>query len=401
MTIDLSNDTGVKQTPGKIWSKSFIILFFANMAFNMGLNMSNSLLSVYSYSLGASAATIGIVASSQGISAITLRFISAPIMDTYNRKYLVMFAALMMSIAFFGFSLATSIPVVIAFRLLQGAAMAFGNASCLAMVADLLPKDRYNSGLGYYSMAQVACSAVGPSVGLALSDWGGFRLTYTLTSCIMLLAAFLTFMIKLDFKKTKKLKFSFHNAIATESFLPVGIQIIQLLGGSGMSFLIIYAREQGVTGNIGLYFTTSAITMLLTRPLIGRLTDKYGLVKIAIPASICNILSLLIVARATTLPILLTAAFVSAFGQGACQPALQALTMKTATPERRGAASSTNYIGMDIGTMVGPVIAGNVAQTYGYYTMWHVLVAPIIAGSFALFFARNAIKRIEERFASR
>ncbi|MDR0469945.1 MAG: MFS transporter, partial [Peptococcaceae bacterium] len=242
MNSEIAEQRNIPQESTTIWSRSFVILFFSNMVFNMGMNMSNSLLSIYSSYLGATATVIGLVASSMAVSSILLRPVSAPIMDTYNRKYLVIFAALMLAVAFWGFGIAGDIPTLIGFRLLQGCAMAFGNASCLAMVADILPRDKYNSGLGYYSLAQVACSAVGPSVGLALVDWVGYQVTYTLTSGIMILAAFLTMLIKTNFKKTKKLKFSFHNAIALETLLPVSLQFIIGLGGAGVySFLILFA----------------------------------------------------------------------------------------------------------------------------------------------------------------
>jgi len=387
--------------PATIWNKSFIILFFANMSFNMGMNMSNSLLAIYSDSLGASAAVIGLVASSFGISAILFRLISAPIMDTYNRKYLVIYAALLLAVAFWGYSISTGIPMLIGFRLLQGCGMAFGNACCLAMVADMLPRDKYSSGLGYYSLAAVACSAVGPSVGLELVGLVGFRMTYTLTACFMLFSAFLIFMIKTNFKRTKKLKLTFQNIIAKEALLPVGIQLIIGLGHGGMhSFLFLFARYQGVSGNIGLYFTVSAIVMLVTRPVFGRLTDRYGLIKIAIPAMACTIASVIIISYSTTLSGFLCAAVVAAFGQGAFSPAMQALIMKSVPSERRGSASSTNYIGIDLSSMIGPALAGQIVQTFGYITMWRVMVIPMVVGTLVLHLCRKSINRIEEEFAA-
>ena len=389
------------QAPKSIWNKSFIILFFANMAFNLGLNMSNSLLAIFADHLGAPASVIGLVISSFGVSAILFRLVSAPIMDTYNRKYLVVFAALMLAVAFGGFSISQNIPMVVGFRLIQGCGMAFGNACCLVMVADMLPKDKYNSGLGYYSLAQVVSSAAGPSVGLALVDLAGFRVTYTCTACLMLLAAFLALQLKTNFKRTKKLKLAFNNIIAMEAILPVAVNFIMVLGGAGVySFLFIFAREQGVTGNIGLYYTVSALVLLVTRPVLGKLTDRYGIIKTAVPAVCLNIISMFMVSYATTLAGFLASAVVHALGQGATGPAIQALTMKSVPTERRGAASSTNYISLDLGSMLGPIIAGQVAQIFGYTIMWRVMVIPYIVATIVLVCNRKTIVRIEEEFAA-
>jgi MFS family permease len=308
---------------------------------------------------------------------------------------------MMLAVAFSGFSISNSIPMVVGFRLIQGCGMAFGNACCLVMVADMLPKDKYNSGLGYYSLAHVVSGAVGPSVGLALVDAAGFRVTYTLTACLMLLAAFLTLQLRIDFKRTKKLKLAFNNIIAMEAILPVGVNFIMVLGGAGVSsFLFIFARGQGVAGNIGLYFTISALTMLVTRPFLGKLTDKYGITRVAIPALSFNVISMFIISYSTTLAGFLSAAVVSAFGQGAFGPAIQALTMKAVPTDRRGAASSTNYIGMDLGSMLGPLAAGQVAHIFGYTLMWRIMVIPFIIAAIVLVVFRKNIIRIEKDFAA-
>lgn len=383
-----------------IWSRSFIIIFFANMAFNMGLNMSNSILSIFADSLGATAAVIGFIVSSFAVSSILFRLISAPVMDTYNRKHLVISAALLMAVAFGGFSISTSVPMLIFFRLLQGCSMAFGNACCLAMVADMLPKEQYNSGLGYYSLAQVVCSAIAPSIGLELVKLTGYRATYIISACFMLLAGALTCLIKTDFVRTKKLKLSFRSMVAKEALLPAVFQFLMIFSNTPVvAFLYLFCGEQGVAGNVGLYFTVSAITMLVTRPIIGKLTDKFGLLKVSVPALICSILSFYILSCSKTLFSVLCVAFISAFGQGVLIPAFQALAMKTVPTERRGIASSTNFIAQDLGAMTGSSFAGQVVRLTGYVAMWRVMMIPCAAGLILLFAFRRKVARIEDDFA--
>ena len=364
--------------------------------------MSNSILSIYADHLGASAAVIGMVVSSFGISSVLFRLISAPIMDTYNRKYVVISAAFLMSAAFGGFSISTSIPMIVCFRLLQGCSMAFGNACCLAMVADMLPKEHYNSGLGYYSLAQVVCTAIAPSIGLELVKLTGYRTTYLLAAGFMLVAGLLTCLIRTDFKRTKRLKLSLNNVIAREAMLPAVLQFLMIFSGTTvMSFLYLSCGERGITGNVGLYFTVSAITMLITRPIVGRLTDKFGLIKISVPAIICSILSMFIISYSTTLFGILSAAFISAFGQGAFSPAIQALAMKSVTTDRRGTASSTNYIAQDLGAMAGASFAGQIIQLTGFTAMWRIMCIPYATGVVLLILLRKRVARIEQEFALR
>jgi len=372
------------------------------MAFNMGMLMSNSLLALYADHLGASAAVIGLVISSFGVSSILLRFIAAPVIDTYNRKYLVVLAAVLMSAAFWGFCVSTTIPMLVCFRMLQGCAMVLGNACCLAMVAEILPKEKYNSGIGYFTLASVISQAVGPVVGLELVKLAGFRVTYAFAASLMLLAAFLALMIKIDFKRTAKLQLSLNRIFAKEAVLPsIFLLVVLFCGSSVNAFLYLYAAVKGITGNIGLYFTVTAATILIARPLAGKITDKYGLIKIAIPSVLCSAVGFFIISRSATLTGLIIAAFFSAIGQGAFTPSVQALAMKSVPNERRGAASSTCYVAQDIGMMTGSFVSGLVVQTLGYTAFWHSLMIPYIISAVLLILFRKSIVRIDEEFASR
>ena len=400
MASELSGQTLVRQEPTTIWNRMFITLFFTNMVFNMGQNMSNSLLSIYANSLGASASAIGLVGGTFAISSILFRLISAPVMDTYNRKVIVVFAALTLSGAFWGFSMSGSLTALMGFRLMQGAGMAFGNACCLAMVSEMIPKDKYKSGIGYYSLAQAIAQATGPSTGLWLVDRMGYRTTYSVTACLMILAAVLASRIRVNYQRTRALKITFNNVLAKEAALPAAVMLLTITGTSAVnSFLVLYARGQGLGANIGLYFTVSAGAMLVLRPVIGKLGDRFGLVRVMIPALSCQIVAFYIISISTTLPGFLLAALVSSISSSACMPSMQALSMMSASPQRRGAVSSTNYIGMDLGMMLGPIIAGNVVQAVGFVYMYRIMVIPFIIAISIIFGFRNMIGRIEEDFA--
>lgn len=52
------------------------------------------------------------------------------------------------------------------------------------------------------------------------------------------------------------------------------------------------------------------------------------------------------------------------------QPALQTEALRSVPPEKRGLASSTMYIGGDLGQAVGPILGGVVAEQAGYGTMY-------------------------------
>ena len=383
-----------------IWNKSFVSLFFTSMALNMGMFMTNSILSIYANSLGATESTIGLLMGGFAITSIVFRVISAPLMDTYNRKYIVASATFILFIAFFGFSIAKSVHMLFVFRLLQGCAMAFGNACCLAMVSDMLPKEKYASGIGYYSLAQVVCQAAGPSFGLFMVGAFGFPVTFAVTAVVMLIAAFLALQIKNNFIRTKKLEFSLKSIVAKDAALPALMMLMLSAGASSVSyFLILFSETRGVP-NIGLFFTVLALVMLLSRPLAGKLDDRYGSVKTTVPALFCAIASFYMIGSSWTLFAFLISAAVYALGFGASSIAAQALAMKSVPGERRGAASSMYYVGMDLGYLFGAMICGNIAQSFGYVAMWYTTPAFFFIIVMLMLIFRGTIKRVEKGFDS-
>lgn len=396
------------EPPKTIWNPMFLSIFFANMALNMGQQMSNSLLSLYANSLGAPADEIGQLMSMFAVTALIFRFISGPAMNAYNRRMLVGMAMSFMATAYLGFSFAPMIAPVVGveaitilkcFRLIQGVGNAFGSACCLTIVSDTLPKDQFTTGMGYYSVAQVVAQAIGPTVGVFLRDCFGYNSTYIIIFCVMCVAIFTSTRVKLAPRKTIPFNLKLSNIIAKEAVIPAAITFLIAMGFTSINaFMLVYAEERGVQGG-SLFFTVYALTLLATRPMIGKLTDKHGFVKVAIPSVFMTAVSLVMIGFSTNTFMLLLAAFVNAFGYGAVQPMLQSLCMKSVPAERRGSASGTNYIGMDSATIIGPSVCGVVADIFGYTpTMWLVMTIPILVGVAAIFLLRKPIQQIEKGF---
>ena len=386
--------------PEKIWNSMFVSVFFANMAFGMGQMMSNSLLSVYADYLGAPASQIGILMGMFALTALMFRFVAGPALDSFNRKYLLMGSITVMAVAYVGYSISDSMGMLMVFRLLQGIGIAFGNVCCFAIVADALPPEKFNTGMGYYSIAQIISQAIGPTVGLQLVSWFGYQTTYVINAGVMVIALLIATTIRIPARPHKQFKMKLHNIIAKEALAPTAITFFIAMGFTTITaLLLVSAKKQGVTEGIGLFFTFSALTMLVSRPLVGKLTDKYGFVKVAVPSILITALSFVIISQADTLWMYLAAAVVNSCGYGAVQPALQSLVMKSVPPDRRGSASSTNFIGMDSATLIGPTVAGVVAEIFGYSAMWLVMVIPLLIGTALVLIFRRNINHIEDSFS--
>lgn len=391
----------IQTTPLKIWNKNFTSVFIANACMYMSMQMMNSLVAKYADHLGASATIVGLVTSLFALSALVLKIVSGPAIDAFNRRWILTGAMLVLTCAFVGYSFSHSVPMLMGSRLLQGCGQAFTATCCLALAADTLPPDKFGVGIGVFSMAQAASQAVGPTVALFLQGVFGYNTTFAIGAVIMLFAAVFATQVKTPAREMKPFKISLSNIVAKEAVLPA---VIMFFLGTAFcvinSFLIIYAGLQNVS-SIGYFFTVYAGTLLITRPLIGRFTDKFGIVNVIIPAMGCFALSFVMISFSTALWMFLLSAFVAAFGFGACQPAIQTLSMKSVPVERRGAASSTNYIGMDLGNLVGPVVAGIIIEAFGYNLMWRVMTVFIGVALLLVLVKQKTIRQIETDFKNK
>lgn len=397
-----TNEAAVKKS-GSIWNPTFISICLINAFMNLSKQMSNSILSKYIDSLGATATIVGLVSSTFALAALIFKFVSGPALDSFNRKHIIIGAMLALGISFTGYSMSATVPMVIVFRFLQGAAQAFTATCLLTMASDTLPAEKFSTGVGMFALFETVAQAIGPTVGLGLMDIVGFRMTFLISAVLMFVSAIVVVFYKQPpFVKMKKFRISFDSIFAKESLkYAVLLFIFNFAFCVVSTYLVIYAALRGVENNIGLYFTLYACTMLISRPLIGGLTDRFGASKVLIPALGCFIISYMIISISASLPMFLLASFISAFGTGACQPAVQALCMKCVSSDRRGAASSTCYIANDLGTLIGAPVAGMIVENWGYTVMWRVMTIPILFAILLVLCIRKDIKRVEDSFAAR
>ncbi|MDR1061172.1 MAG: MFS transporter, partial [Clostridiales bacterium] len=311
----------------KIWNPAFAGIFIANALMYMGQWMIQTMITKYASTIGASVALLGIVASAYACTSILFKLVSGPAIDSLDVKKVLFAALLVVAAAYFGFSISASAGAIVCFRLLQGAGQAFTATCCLALAADALPQDKMGAGISIFALASSVSQAIAPSVGLAIAGRFGYGAAFRVAACMVAASAAIALSIKTGRPPRKKtFRISLGSVIAREALLP-GFLLMLLLCAFTLinSYLVIYAGERGCDAHIGLYFTVYAGSLLLTRPLVGALSDRIGFMKTTVPALCCFALSFFIVSGAANIQTFCLAAFVAAFGYGACQPVINAL----------------------------------------------------------------------------
>ena len=371
-----------------VWSRSFALILIVNFLLSLAQYMTLAVVPVYAASLGATALLIGIVTGIFAITALGVRPFVGPATFRFRHSLLLAVTAAIILGAFVCYALSPSVPVLILGRLLHGMGMGFLAPVALAMASESLPRERMASGIGIFSLGQAVAMAAGPALGLALVGLIGYQGSFLAGAGIVAIALALSFALSSPPPVEKgPLKITWARVVAREA-LPAAVIIFFLAGAysSVNSFLTVYAAGLGVP-DIGLFFTTYAVAMLVSRPAAGRIADRFGLPAVVIPSMILFAVSFVLIASARSLSAFIVAAIVSALGYGVCQPAIQSLALLSVKRERRGVAGSTNYMGVDLAYLVMPVLSGWIVSVFhaagdstlsdGYSAMFLWMLLPV------------------------
>ncbi|SDN42146.1 Predicted arabinose efflux permease, MFS family [Actinomyces ruminicola] len=375
----------------RIWSTGFTIIFVINVIINFAQYMMITLVPKFAESLGASAVVIGVVTGTFAITALAVRPLVGPATLRLRSQWLLAGTLLILMTAFILYSSASSVMGLFMARLLHGTGMGFLAPVTLSLASQALPAERMAQGIGVFSLGQAVATAVGPSTGLWLLGVVGYRGTFLTSGGLIVIAFLMTWALSPAPPPTRTggTSFSWRSVIAPEAVVPA-IVIFFLAGAySGINAFIVLLGESVGVADIGMFFTAYALAIVISRPLAGRISDRHGLAVVIVPGMAVFGLAFVVVSQAHSLAMFLVAGVLSALGYGICQPAVQTWCLISVEPARRGIASNTNYIGVDLAYLVMPVVAGAIVSwlrdagasvASSYQIMYLSLIVPVAIG---------------------
>ena len=369
----------------KLLSPTYCLLNLVNLITALSYSMIASIVSSYAITLGAGLTMAGMLAGIYSISALVIRPFSGMAMDALNKRNICVFSTLMICICFMGYAVAPNTGVMLLFRVLHGVAFGISSTANMALVSETIPKERLGEGLGYFGIGQIIAQICGPNLGIAIKDQYGYRPLFLGISVFAVLAVIFLILVKTN--KTEKQKkavgkfvFRLDNLVAKEVIVfALTAGLFSLGNGIVNSFLVLWGEEQGIS-NIGLFFTVNAAVLFAVRLLTGKAIDKSGLSIIVNLSLIVTAVSMFLIGASTGIVLILAAAVFKALGQGGGQIALQSACIKKVDACKVGIATSTYYIGADIGQGFGPILGGKISALFNYQTMFFCMAVLMLAG---------------------
>lgn len=372
----------------RLLNSRYIMLLTINLITSISFSMVYTTISSYVKGLGMSVAIAGVVTGAFNISSMVIRPISGLISDRVNRKWLLVISTTGMGLAICGYAVAQDPATLIALRILHGVIFALNTTVNMAVIPGIVPLSQIGEAICYFGLSQSLAMSVGPAFGLWLADISGYSLTFLVAAGLCVAGGLFAIPFKLtddhvDRPRHKGLKLS---DIIVPQCLPFTMIEVSIASVAGIesSMLVLYAATQGIA-NIGWYFTVGAVTVIVCRLFLGKIIDQKGTFAVY-PGLALMIAGLIILWQQQGPWMFALAAVVKTVGVNLAKPALQAASVKAVTPDKRGAAVSTYYIGTDLGQGTAPMIGGKIVDMNGGdYGMLFMLFAIPLALSGAAY----------------
>jgi len=355
----------------------------------------NPVLPLFIRALDVPMVTVGFIAAASTVVGIFVSLPAGILSDIIGRRRVILLAAIVFATAPFFYLLVSAPWQLVLVRIYHGLATAILGPVAMAAVADTFD-ERRGERMGWYSSATMVGRFLAPFVGGALIFGEDFHWVYLATGIIGTLSLIAALRLPLsttvatsagdvlkrergEMKKEIIAILTHRGILATST-----AEAVQYFAfGCLEVFLPIYLHEQAGFAPlmIGLLFTIQIVVATLTKPIMGRLSDRYGRVLMIIAGLILGGTTTALITYSTNYLVL--AVLIGLFGLGlatvtASSAALVAdLSQATSHGSALGVLSSV----MDIGHSAGPMVGGLLISAYQFDTAFGIVGGGLILTS--------------------
>ncbi|MDI4649859.1 MFS transporter [Cohnella hashimotonis] len=371
----------------KIWTRDFVVVCLSSFFMFLTFYILATAFPLYvKDSMHGSQQQMGLAITIYVVGGVLGRPLSGMWADRFGKKRMTVIGLavfLAACIAYFG---AKGMLLFLAVRLVHGVSYAVASTASSAAATSLVPRTRQGEGVGYYSMFMSIAMAIGPALGLWL--WKDKNVDVLLLAVCVIAALSLAFAIGMRVTGTrpeperpaapvaantgaKKGRLHWSDVIEPKA-LPISIVgfVVSFAYSSLSGFFAAFTEEIHQTHVTALFFVVFAVMIVASRPVIGRVFDRYKEHYLYYPGIALFAIGMIVLGQAhSAVAVLLTGAAMG-IGYGALLPCFQTLAIKLAPEHRRGSATGTFFLMFDLGYGVGSYVMGVIASVSDYRMMY-------------------------------
>ena len=397
----------------KLWNANYWKVMIANFTLFFAFYLLTPLLPLYlSEQFHATKDVIGIVLSGYTVMALLSRPFSGYLVDSFNRKKVLMWCFFLFFIFFAGYLAASTLLLFTIVRTLHGAPFGSVTVANSTMAIDVLPSSRRNEGIGYYGLSNNLAMAIAPTVGLFIYyETHNFQLLFWLALLIAGFGMVVDGSLKTQKPSNNPSPTPSRGRGAQKASPRGGLEGVEGLVGSPLisldrffltngwllavnmvffgfcfgvlsNYLAIYCKEvMGRTGGTGVYFAVLSVGLIASRLQGSKGLRDGRLTRNAAEGVVFSALGYtLFVACPNDLGYYGSALLIG-LGNGHIWPAFQNMMISMARNNQRGTANSTILVSWDVGMGLGVLIGGVASEYLGYVAAFWLVSAVHIAGT--------------------
>ena len=382
----------------KLWTKDFLMISLSN--FLLFISFYTLMVTLAGYSIDKFHATqseAGLAASIFVLGAVLVRPMAGKMINQIGKKKLLMIGIgffLIMMLFYFPIN---SLPVLLLVRFIHGFSFGISTTATGTIAADIIPSSRRGEGMGYFATSTNLAMAVGPFLGLIITQYAEQNVIFIVTTLFSIIALVSTFFIKIqkvDIGTTRSApaKSGFHlRDYFEKSTIPIAILmcIFGFAYSSILSFMSSFAKEINLVDAASFFFVMYAAFLLISRPFTGKRFDLKGENKVIYPSILLFAIGLMILSQVQHGIVLLIAGAIIGVGFGTFQSSAQTIAVNLAPRNRVGLATSTFFVFYDLGIGVGPFVLGFVLPFTGFRGMYAGMAIIAFIGIFIYYLAHG------------
>lgn len=350
-------------------ARIFWILFVTVFAVMLGHGIMLPVLPLFAQDLGATGLWIGVIFSGYSLSRVVLMPVIGRLSDICNRKTIIASGLVLYTLFSLLYPFASSPESLALIRFFHGFASAMVVPVAMAFAADLAPPSHEGRYMGTFVISFLLGMGLGPVIGGMLFEGSGITGVFFFMAALTALSLVICLLLPPSsgpIRQPVPLRQVFvERGMASPLFFQL---IASFLTAVFIAFFPVLARSapQPVTvGQIGIILSANLLMTTALQYHFGKIADRHdkryslaaGLTLIAVVLALLPALG--------SFPAFLCASIVMGVGSGISIPAAIALMTVAGRSSGQGVAMGVFVTVIGIGMMIGPVIAGVVADLFG------------------------------------
>ena len=302
------------------------------------------------------------------IAAGVVGLLSAPFIDRFDRRTLLLFAYAGFASATLLCGLAPNARTLLIARAIGGAFGGVSGSLCLAIVSDIVPPERRAAGIGIVMTAFAVAAAIGVPVGLQLAHYFGWRspFTYLAVFAAVVWCVMFRFIppvrghLQSGTSKGQAFKELLRDGNAGRGIIFMAVMVLG-------HFSIIPLLSPHLVGDVALpekylflVYLIGGASSVVTAPYVGRLADRHGRQRVFTYMVVTASIIILAIANSGPLPVWATLALGGlffVFASGRFVPG-QAIVTLAVPSSRRGAFLSLTSCARDLTSGISSTLGG-------------------------------------------